>query len=533
MEDNLMKLYDISFPTFSTAERAASLYRQGNYRLENGIVKISPKNSLDLGTYFNAFSIKKWMTLTYLNRLGISLEFLGEFSVEIYGFKRRFEIKYDREEDEVKETYGKGKQAVMQNFEEEIFFAADATNGFAHEFNFDELATFAEKVDMLGMRLTAKNETGTFLGGAYFGEFSKKREVKIGITICTFKREKYLLPNLEKLKILTDSNPNYSVMVIDNGRTIEEKNSASLQIMHNRNFGGSGGFTRGLMEQVSQNKNTHAILMDDDIVIELAALDRLYSFLVGLKEDYHENFFAGAMLRLAAPILQGENTSKWNGRGVTLFGNNFDLSYKYFLCKNEKNPSDANTYAGWWFCCMPLVTVKKIGYPLPNFIKGDDMEYGIRQGKDFLTMNGVGVWHEDFEQKFNPVMKYFHYRNMYIMQHFGRPASKFQFLREFLRDVKACVRFMDGHSMRMMERALRDLEGGYEGITSVPADEKFQQMRNYPLTKNAYVLLFVSLYLGFKHFLNYDEHDAKLKNFVKEKLSDQKFWRQFLGLTDK
>lgn len=50
------------------------------------------------------------------------------------------------------------------------------------------------------------------------------------------------------------SNPDFNILVIDNGRTIEQKNTDRLRIIHNPNFGGSGGFARGLIEQVNQGK---------------------------------------------------------------------------------------------------------------------------------------------------------------------------------------------------------------------------------------------------------------------------------------
>lgn len=48
---------------------------------------------------------------------------------------------------------------------------------------------------------------------------------------------------------------------------------------------------------------------------------------------------------------------------------------------------------------MPIRRIREIGYPLPIFVKGDDMEYGIRNHKEVMHMNGIGVWHQSFQEK--------------------------------------------------------------------------------------------------------------------------------------
>ena len=35
-------------------------------------------------------------------------------------------------------------------------------------------------------------------------------------------------------------------------------------------------------------------------------------------------------------------------------------------------------YNGWWFFAFPLAAVDRVGLPLPLFIRGDDVEYGLR-----------------------------------------------------------------------------------------------------------------------------------------------------------
>ena len=77
------KLYEMTFPL--TEDRAA-LYLQGFYRnREDGGVYVNKDYYVDLGTYFNLFSVKKWVEYTTITKLQMKLDFIGKFSVEFYG----------------------------------------------------------------------------------------------------------------------------------------------------------------------------------------------------------------------------------------------------------------------------------------------------------------------------------------------------------------------------------------------------------------------------------------------------------------
>lgn len=56
--------------------------------------------------------------------------------------------------------------------------------------------------------------------------------------------------------------------------------------------------------------------------------------------------------------------------------------------------------------------IKEIGYPFARLREGDDMEYGIRNAKEPIHMNGIGVWHQSFASKISPVVNYYSDRNM-------------------------------------------------------------------------------------------------------------------------
>ena len=493
----LEKLYDISFPL---SEDKEALYFQGKYEKVDDKIVIRLGDILDLGTYFNSFSIAKWIEYTTIIKVKISLQLKGKFLVDFYG---------------------------MNFHDEQEVLRIKCEDSIERTFNMVDFNDFT----LIGIRLTAMSDEAQFFGGSYYGSFKTDRNVKAGITICTFKREKYLLPNIDRLKSLSERNPNITVMVIDNGQTLEEVNTPALQIIHNPNFGGAGGFTRGMMEQVNQGRNSHVILMDDDIIIELSAIERLYSMLKHLKSEHQIKFFAGAMLILDNPTIQHENTACFNRIIRNSFGHNFDLSDKNLLCRNESNPERPNTYAAWWFCCIPIEQIKKIGYPLPIFIKCDDMEYSFRNQQDILTMNGVSVWHEAFENKVNLIMGYyFGNRNTLLMNHFAEGCGRLTFIAAVLGRIAKSLLKINFDGLRMLELALTDLNTGLKGMTDLPADGKFDMLKKYPLTKNIVMAIFSIIKLTFQHCLDYDKLDTEYKTFRKEQLIDQKFWRQYLNI---
>lgn len=64
-------------------------------------------------------------------------------------------------------------------------------------------------------------------------------------------------------------------------------------------------------------------------------------------------------------------------------------------------------FNAWWYCCFPMDVVSEENLPLPIFIRGDDLEYGLRNMKHLILMNGICVWHEPFENKYSSFLEYY------------------------------------------------------------------------------------------------------------------------------
>ena len=156
-----------------------------------------------------------------------------------------------------------------------------------------------------------------------------------------------------------------------------------MKVSPNKNAGGVGGFTRGIIEAMSLAKQrdiSHVLLMDDDAMIEPASLEVTYSFLSVLKEEYQDYTLAGSIIQLNKPYLQYEEGAQWNQGAIEALKHKVDLREVKVLLLNE-DESEKVEYAGWWYCCIPLSVISKENLPLPLFIHRDDVEYGLRRGQ--------------------------------------------------------------------------------------------------------------------------------------------------------
>ncbi len=237
------------------------------------------------------------------------------------------------------------------------------------------------------------------------------KPITICVVICTYKREQYLFANLDALRSCKDVFSH--VIVIDNASSIDPSMGDDfIEILHNRNLGGSGGFTRGLIEAHRQGYS-HVLLMDDDISFEKEAYAKAKQALEDLPEERKNDWVGFSMRPLNRPNIQYEMGARWNGVKMMLNNHNLDMTLPKSLERN--NTHQRYNYSAWWSLLMPTSVVDRYGLPLPFFIKFDDIEYGLRRnGESILFSNDFKIYHEDFKAKFNPYLEYYLCRNAAI-----------------------------------------------------------------------------------------------------------------------
>ncbi|MBQ7907862.1 MAG: CDP-glycerol glycerophosphotransferase family protein, partial [Clostridia bacterium] len=208
------------------------------------------------------------------------------------------------------------------------------------------------------------------------------------------------------------------VFISDNGKTlkIDDLQTEKIHIFPNKNLGGAGGFTRSMIEIMKAREQkgiTHIMMMDDDVRLNPDSILRTYRMLRLLKDEERDAFIGGHMLKIDSQHIQSEAADHWDIAKHHPVKYNYNLEKPEMLVKNEIE--DSVNHFGWWYCCMPINVPSENNLPLPIFIKRDDIEYGLRNGTKFITLNGICVWHEPFEYKYATYLEYYYFRNMCII----------------------------------------------------------------------------------------------------------------------
>lgn len=365
------------------------------YRLSGGAtcvddeIRLPAGGAVTLDTFFNLFSCKHFK-YAHTDNLSVRVEFSGDISVELR-----------------LTTFGKDELLIKRGFR-----SADKT--------FAEIAVPERNYDegYLYVKISAAGKS-VFYGGG-FHVVADARRVKIGVVVCTYHREEFLKRNMRLIGEYMSYDPSFNeradFIVVDNGKTLtKEELPDFVNLIPNENTGGTGGFTRGLKEVLAAPEAyTHFLFMDDDIVFMPSVIDRTFALLSLMKEEYFSACIGGAMLRLTEPCIQHEFGGRWLGN--ILKGNlkDINMAAKSGLLENEREL--CADYNAWWYMCLPVHAAEKNGLPLEMFfIKGDDVEYGLRAADGVINLTGIGVWHESFDYKFNPMIEYFVKRNELIV----------------------------------------------------------------------------------------------------------------------
>ncbi len=398
-----MILQDILFPNVETCAQRAMYFKgeDTTFVTDEHCYYIEKNTTLSAFTYFNGFSIGKWKKYTILDNLTLRLSLQGEFAIDVRHVRR------------------------MNNTLKDVIIAKKSVKTNGKEDAYVEIPTNND-VGIYYFVITALSEDCRLYGGAYETRVDESTlpKVKIAIDICTFKREVYVARNMEILNRYILQNPScdmygkLEVFISDNSKTLDIDKLATdqIHIYPNKNLGGAGGFTRAMLEIMKvkgERGITHIMMMDDDICLNPDSILRTYKLLRMLKPGQRDSFIGGHMLKIDAQSIQSEGADHWDISKHHPVKYNYNLEKPEMLVKNEIE--DSINYFGWWYCCMPINVPSENNLPLPIFIKRDDIEYGLRNGKKFITLNGICVWHEPFEYKYATYLEYYYFRNMCIM----------------------------------------------------------------------------------------------------------------------
>ena len=368
-------------------------------------LRLEPRATLDLDTYFNSFDEIVWRRHTALAALRVELRIGGAAHVQLWRHAQT----------------GTALLAEAHTDDDEALSLAVPP------------PPHPRAAGRLCLGITAKHDRVTLGGGAWVTD-ATPLPVRVMPVICTYNRDRPLAELLARLAGDPEAVESIAgLVVVNNGRPglparlgtarMPTRLRERLHIVEQANVGGAGGFARGLLE-AREAGGTHAILMDDDVVIEPESILRTVRLYALARGDF---VVAGHMLDLFQPNRLYEAGARLIDHRLAMepLHQGADLSGPGALTRFLE--PTAMHYNGWWFMGLPLSLLDSHGWPMPCFIRGDDIEFGRRlhdAGIPMASMPGIGIWHEPFYAKLGGWHVYYEFRNMLVLasRHFPGPA---------------------------------------------------------------------------------------------------------------
>ena len=321
------------------------------------------------------------------------------------------------------------------------------------------------------------------LEGAAWSAASERPQGTATVAITTFDRPDYCarllrtLGDAEELAGVVDE-----VVVVDQGRKLVSEDpefpgaSAALgdrlSVVRQGNLGGSGGFSRGMVETVARGRSTYVQLLDDDVMVEPEGIARAVAFADLARTP---TIVGGHMFSLYQRTLLhalGERVQRWRfwWGSVASTREDHDLAQGTLRGTPWLHRRVDVDYNGWWMCLIPTEVVRRIGASLPVFIKWDDAEYGLRAAAadvPTVSLPGVAVWHVPWTDKDDAVdwQAYFHARNRVVaaLLHSPYPRGGNVVRESFTTQVKHLLS-MQYSTAELRLMALEDAMAGWERL---------------------------------------------------------------------
>jgi galactofuranosylgalactofuranosylrhamnosyl-N-acetylglucosaminyl-diphospho-decaprenol beta-1,5/1,6-galactofuranosyltransferase len=496
-----------------------------NYQEDDKKVALRQGGTISSNSYFNSFYEKFYTKYTTLSSIYYLLKLEGDFKVTVY-----------------REVNGENNKEIIfqENFEKCQFSEPVKISPINLLQN--------ENAGRIYFEITCSSEQGAFKEAWIATDENKTRDVSLGIVICTFKKEDYIKNTLATIfqdELLETKD--FKIFVIDNGRTLDKANFRypKLKLVPNINAGGSGGFTRGLVEALEENVYSHFLLMDDDIELESQCIYRLLSLHEYAKLDFA---VAGGLLNLEEKHMLYEAGATYNEdsktRGfapgsLTAANHNIDLRSSSSL--NRLLVEEDIDYGGFWFFSFSKEIVEKIKLPLPLFIKIDDIEFCLRikeLGNKIVAFPSMAVWHQPASAKNLNWETYYYARNDLITYAIHYSIGYMDTVKHFTKVIIQSLSRCDYDYVLMLIKSFEDYIKGPDFIKNSEPDNLHvsiiklsQSYKNQKeIDKLAGIKLLTRWFkVAAKSTIEWSSVSREWKSASKE-MKSTLFWQQYLGL---
>ena len=406
---------------------------------------------VSFASYFNAFPASYWQHWTTVRSVMLTVRTAGRGTVLVY------------------RSNGSGvKQRILTN---EVDGAATTSVELV-------LNQYSDG-GWIWFDLVADAEDLAFEGAEWTTDDVPARAGRASLGITTFNKPDYCVETLANLADAPEALELIDrIFVIDQGTDLVgdrpefpelgERLGEQLVVLRQPNLGGSGGFSRAMVETLAREDSDFVQLLDDDVRIEPESIRR--SILFGQYATTPTIVGAHMFDLLDRPKLHAwaevvdEQPFMWRA----LFQER--MPHDFSEGNLRQSPTlhmrlDAD-YNGWWMCLIPKEALEKVGLALPAFIKWDDAEHCLRAreaGVPTVSLPGVALWHVSWVGKDDSIdwQAYFHARNRIVaaLLHSRAPEGG-TLLRHSRRVDLKHLMMMQYYPVALRHRALRDILSG-------------------------------------------------------------------------
>jgi galactofuranosylgalactofuranosylrhamnosyl-N-acetylglucosaminyl-diphospho-decaprenol beta-1,5/1,6-galactofuranosyltransferase len=345
--------------------------------------RLLSRGSINFESYFNSFSLRDWAHFCGLDNICLRVAGQGEILLEVHRAS-------------IAGTCLVFSQLMRLDPQEPALldFSVASESGAA---GLQEGYLFT----------TCYSERGATMSEISYGTtLPPRRKVKLGGVITHFRRESLVLPAIRRFKeeLAADEQlrRKFSLAVVDNSMSLPPtEDQEGIEIIPNGNYGGAGGFSRGLLHFAERGDFTHVVFMDDDATLELASIKRTISYLA--YELDPRAAVAGTLFIHPATTVVYEAGARMSAGVHHPCGRGADVTTRDGLLRLQGG-DDKPSYGGWWFFAFPLSKVTH--YPFPYFVRGDDAAFGAANSFEVRVPGGVACWGDSFSAKETPLNRY-------------------------------------------------------------------------------------------------------------------------------
>ena len=367
---------------------------------------------VSLATYFNAFPASYWRRFTAVTEVELRVRTTGPGTLLVY------------------RSTGRGNAVRV---------TSASLRGESEQRVTLPLNAFADG-GWYWFDLVAGSEPLTLVEAAWHGEPAEGADVApravgsggVTIGITTMNRPDYCsalltqLGSADELRDVVDE-----IVVVDQGtrRVTDDEGYAAasaacgdrLRVIEQANLGGSGGFSRSMLETMDGGRSDHVLLLDDDVICEPEGIARAVAFANACRQPsivggHMFSMYDRSVLHAFAEVILPWQF-RWGPAAPTV--HDHDLGARNLRSTSWLHRRMHSDYTGWWMCLIPVTVLRECGLSMPFFIKWDDAEYGLRaaeHGFPTVSLPGAAVWHVPWTDKDDSVdwQAYYHARNRLV-----------------------------------------------------------------------------------------------------------------------